>query len=258
MGTVGVNGRMSFRNVNNACLLYMTIDGNITTYNNGFCLFPIIGAAITAVFSLLFLLYWIMVAVRKDNFTPRLVSISFMALSAVLALFSFAICGEIGIGINKGCNILGEQRHRCRSSKNFNALYGAQICAGIMGGLWLITTILEFFQLKAMGRRRSDLLDPASQTKVTPLRADKAELAGLSGHPEMVSTPQSAYQQHPQKQELTSGEHYYPQGQAYPAGYVEPGTSAPTHQTTTTTQVVDTIDPNSGTGVHYEKYQVHQ
>ncbi|KAG0330912.1 hypothetical protein BG000_011365 [Podila horticola] len=224
----------------------------------GFCLFPIIGAAITAIFALVFLLYWIMLAVKNVEFIPRLISISFMALSFVLALFSFSICGEIGIGVNKGCNILGEQSYRCRSSRNFNALYGAQICAGLMGGFWVIASFLEFFQLKAMGRRVSDQFEPASQTKVTPLRADKAELAGLSGHPEMVSTPQSAYQKS-QKQELTSSEHYYPQGQAHPAtSYSAPSTSAPTRQTTTTTQVVDTIDPNSGTGVHYEKYQVQK
>ncbi|KAG0097161.1 hypothetical protein BGZ93_003321, partial [Podila epicladia] len=106
MGAVGVNGRRTFRNVNNACILYMTIDGNITTYNNGFCLFPIIGGAITAVFSLVFLLYWIMAAVKKHEFAPRWVSVSLMVLSFILALFSFSICGEIGIGINKGCNIL--------------------------------------------------------------------------------------------------------------------------------------------------------
>ncbi|KAG0355668.1 hypothetical protein BG005_005401 [Podila minutissima] len=252
MGAVGVNGKKTFRNVNNACILYMSIDGNITTYNNGFCLFPIIGAAVTAVFSLVFLLYWILAAVKKDEFTPRLISVSVMSLSFVLALLSFSICGEIGLGINKGCNILGELSHHCRSTKNFNALYGAQISAGLMGGLWLITMLLEFFQLRAMGRRVSDSLEPANQTKAAPLVGDKAELGGLSGHPEMVPTPQSAYQQ-PQKQELTSSE-FYSKGQEHQAAsYAAPGTSTSTRQTTATTQVVDTIGTNSGTGVHYEK-----
>ncbi|KAF9331245.1 hypothetical protein BG006_005886 [Podila minutissima] len=247
MGTVGVNGKMTFRNVDNACILYMTIDGDITTYNNGFCLFPIIGAAITAVFSLVFLMYWILVAVKKDEFTPRLISISFMSLSFVLALLSFSICGELGIGINKGCNILGNLSHHCRNTKDFSALYGAQISAGVMGGLWLITMLLEFFQLRAMGRRVSDSLEPANQTKVTPPVGDKAKLGGLSGQPEMVITPHSAHSAHQQarKQELTSSE-FYSKGQEHQAvSYAAPGTSTSTRQTTAAT--------HSGTGVHYGK-----
>ncbi|KAF9380087.1 hypothetical protein CPB97_008578 [Podila verticillata] len=189
MGIIGVNGKITFRSVNNACLLFMT-----------------------------------------DEFSPRPVSISFLAMSMVLSLFSFAICAEIGIGLNKGCNILGDQRHHCHSGKNFAALYGAEICAGLMGGFWLMNTLLEFFQFKSMPRHTSAATsDGFGQTRVTPHPAGKAE---LSEHPEMVSTPQSQYQ-HPQKQELHSTEVYYPNAQAYAAPSYPPGT--PARQTTTTT-----------------------
>lgn len=210
-----------------------------------------------------------MFVVRKDEFSPRPVSISFLAMSMVLSLFSFAICAEIGIGLNKGCNILGDQRHHCHSGKNFAgmkiqeycvslsplltcvvvmglstylltpfyskttnpvALYGAEICAGLMGGFWLMNTLLEFFQFKSMPRHTSAATsDGFGQTRVTPHPAGKAE---LSEHPEMVSTPQSQYQ-HPQKQELHSTEVYYPNAQAYAAPSYPPGT--PARQTTTTT-----------------------
>jgi hypothetical protein len=35
MGTVGVNGKITVGSVNNACLLYMSVDGDVVTYNNG-------------------------------------------------------------------------------------------------------------------------------------------------------------------------------------------------------------------------------
>ncbi|KAF8931269.1 hypothetical protein BGZ52_012987 [Haplosporangium bisporale] len=167
-----------------------------------FCLFPIIGAAITAFFSLVCLLFLVMVAVRKDEFSPRPVSFSFLAMSLIFSLFSFAICAEIGLGLDK-------------------ALYGAEICAGLMGGFWLINALLEFFQLKSMPRRTSDEF---GQTRVTPQAAGKAE---LSGHPAMVSTPQ--------KQELNSTEVYYPHQHANASQtYAPPSTPVPARQTTTT------------------------
>ncbi|KFH68499.1 hypothetical protein MVEG_05313 [Podila verticillata NRRL 6337] len=162
-----------------------------------------------------------MVAVRKDEFSPRPVSFSFLAMSLIFSLFSFAICAEIGLGLDKGCNVLGDLRHHCHSSRHFSALYGAEICAGLMGGFWLINALLEFFQLKSMPRRTSDEF---GQTRVTPQAAGKAE---LSGHPAMVSTPQ--------KQELNSTEVYYPHQHANASQtYAPPSTPVPARQTTTT------------------------
>ncbi|KAK3843654.1 MAG: hypothetical protein J3R72DRAFT_473909 [Linnemannia gamsii] len=193
MGLVGVNGNVTFRDLNKGCLLYMTVDGDVSTYNNGFCLFPIVGAAVTAVMSLLFLIILAMVLRRKDEFSPRAWSITVMFFSGLLALLSFAMCGEIGLGLNKGCRLLGDQINRCRSTKNFNALYGAQISAGIMGGLWLIAMILEVFQLKSRPTLLSaNTVDIAGQTTVVPSRKNKNNTSGVStsniSNPNLIST----------------------------------------------------------------------
>ncbi|KAF9417019.1 hypothetical protein BGZ94_010057 [Podila epigama] len=253
MGIIGVNGKVTFLSMNKGCILYMTVEGDVTTYNNGFCLFPIIGSAVTAVFALLMIIYTAMVLVRKDEFSPRGISLAFMILSFLCAMLAFSMCGEIGLGLNKGCKILKERQDRCRSEKNFSAIYGAQISAGIMGGFWLIASLLEFFQAKCQPRSLSaTTVDHVSQTKVIPHRAGGKD----EYHPEMTapSTP-NTYHQAPQKQELYSQEHHYPsQGYVQPGQQhvYPPGTPAQVHQTTTT-HVVDTIDPNSETGVHYQQ-----
>lgn len=120
MGLVGVNGNVTFQTFEKGCLLYMTVTDNVVTYNNGFCLFPIVGSAVIAFVSLLFLIYWIMIVHRKDEFAPRSMSGVFLAFSGLCGLLSFAICGEIGLGLNKGCQILGDQSRNCHSKKNFN------------------------------------------------------------------------------------------------------------------------------------------
>ncbi|KAG0206829.1 hypothetical protein BGX28_001814 [Mortierella sp. GBA30] len=184
MGTVGVNGKITFRNFNQACLLYMSVNGDVITYNNGFCLFPIVAAAVVAVISLIFMIIWIVLVHRNDEFAPKPVSITLLVFSALLALLSFAICGEIGIGLNKGCQILGPDSH-CRSTKNFNAIYGAEISAGIMGGLWLVTMLLELFQLRSKPPRLSTNFDYMNPPTVVPHRAgDKTSIEHLrdSGH----------------------------------------------------------------------------
>ncbi|KAF9962337.1 hypothetical protein BGZ72_007390 [Mortierella alpina] len=157
MGLVGVNGKITLRSLNSACLLYMSIDNDVVSYNNGYCLFPIIACAITAVCALIFLALWIMFVHRKDEYAPKGVSVLFLGLSGALALLSFAVCGEIGIGLNKGCQIL--------------AIYGAEISAGIMGGLWLVAMLMELFQLKSKPPRLSSNIDYVSQTTVVPHRA---------------------------------------------------------------------------------------
>lgn len=65
--------------------------------------------------------YWSMILHRRDDFAPRIVSMALLATCAVMALFSFAICGEIGIGLNKACGVLvpGQNLAQCRSINNF-------------------------------------------------------------------------------------------------------------------------------------------
>ncbi|KAF9937725.1 hypothetical protein BGZ67_000937 [Mortierella alpina] len=171
MGLVGVNGRITLRSFNSACLLYISIDNDVVSYNNGYCLFPIIACAVTAVFALIFLALWISHVHRKEEYAPKGISILFLALSGALAMLSFAVCGEIGIGLNKGCQILGDNSHNCLTTKNFNAIYGAEISAGIMGGLWLVAMLMELFQLKSKPPRLSSNIDYVSQTTVVPHRA---------------------------------------------------------------------------------------
>ncbi|KAG0069588.1 hypothetical protein BGZ89_002537 [Linnemannia elongata] len=133
MGTVGVNGHITFENLNDGCLLYMSIDDNkVASYNN--------------------------------------VSMALLATSVVMALFSFAICGEIGIGLNKACGALvpGQKLAQCRSIKNFAALYAAQVCAGLMGGFWLAALVVEWIQYKKRPSVLSTSSDPISQTTVLP------------------------------------------------------------------------------------------
>ncbi|KAG0070999.1 hypothetical protein BGZ89_011884 [Linnemannia elongata] len=198
MGLVGVNGKLTLgRSLDKGCLLYMTIEGDVTTYNNGFCLFPIVAAAVTAVFSLLFLIFLCMILRRKDEFSPRAMSMAMVFLSGLLALLSFAVCGEIGIGLNKGCRLLEDRIDSCRSTKNFNALYGAQITAGIMGGFWLLTMLLEVFQLK--GRPHflaTNTVDIAAQTTVIPTTKTSKSSHGIStsniSNPNLVSTSTSS------------------------------------------------------------------
>ncbi|KAF9153030.1 hypothetical protein BG015_004245 [Linnemannia schmuckeri] len=170
MGTVGVFGHITFENLDSGCLLYMSIDNEVPSYNNGYCLFPIIGGAITCITSLLFMAYWSMILHRRDDFAPRFVSMAMLATCVVMALFSFAICGEIGIGLNKACGALapGQKLAQCRSTRNFAGLYAAQVCAGLMGGFWLGALIVEWFQFKKRPSVLSTSSDPVSQTAVLP------------------------------------------------------------------------------------------
>ncbi|KAG0218089.1 hypothetical protein BGX33_008623 [Mortierella sp. NVP41] len=195
MSLVGVNGKITFPSLDKGCLLYMTIDGDVTTYNNGFCLFPIIAAAITGLFSLFFLFYWAMVLHRRDEFSPRPVSVLFLFMALSLAMLSFAVCGEIGIGLNKACKSFKEKVGSCRSNMNFRALYAAEIIAGIMGGLWLLAMLLELFQLK--GRPRllaTNTVDIAGQTTVVPSTHKTApvpansNISNPNANPNLVST----------------------------------------------------------------------
>ncbi|KAF9897650.1 hypothetical protein BX616_005203 [Lobosporangium transversale] len=173
MGLVGVHGKITFRSFTKGCVLYMSDDGQVISYNNGYCLFPIIAGAVIAVLSLIFILYLSMVIHRNDEFSPRSLSFLFFILSTLLALLAFAITAEIGIGLNKGCKLLGDQSDRCRATKSFKELWVAEICAGIAGGLWVIIMLLELFQIKSHPRGlMTSTADHVGQTTVVPHRAD--------------------------------------------------------------------------------------
>ncbi|KAI8361189.1 hypothetical protein B0O80DRAFT_422270 [Mortierella sp. GBAus27b] len=103
MGTIGLNGGTSYQNSPKGCLLYMTVDGKTPSFSEGYCQFPIVGAGVISVFALLFLGYWAAVVHRYDEYLPTLTSQIFMGIAVIMSLFSFALCGEIGIGLNIGC-----------------------------------------------------------------------------------------------------------------------------------------------------------
>ncbi|KAF8944707.1 hypothetical protein BGZ47_003897 [Haplosporangium gracile] len=76
------------------------------------------------------------------------------------------------------------------------ALYGAQITAGIMGGFWLLTTLLEVFQLKGRPHHHAtNTVDSAGQTTVVPSTKNTSS-HGIStsniGNPNLVSTSTSS------------------------------------------------------------------
>ncbi|KAF9169964.1 hypothetical protein BGX21_000276 [Mortierella sp. AD011] len=147
MGCVGVHGRLRLSDGTRACILFMEAHGNVILYNNSFCLFPLVGAAVIAGLTFIFLIVWTVLIFRQREVSPKPISMSFMTMAIFMALLSFAICAEIGIGLTKGCNILPpEQRSHCRTMRNFNALWASEICAGISGGLLIIALVLELFQ----------------------------------------------------------------------------------------------------------------
>ncbi|KAF9575384.1 hypothetical protein EC968_003435 [Mortierella alpina] len=230
MGLIGVNGKITLRSFNSACLLYMSVDNDVLSYNNGYCLFPIIACAITAIFALIFLALWIMFVHRKDEYAPKGVSVLFLALSGALALLSFAVCGEIGIGLNKGCHVLGDNRPNCRSVKNFNAVYGAEISAGIMGGLWLVAMLMELFQLKRKPPRLSSNIDYVGQTTVVPHRAGSKTSINDNGTTTVRDSGHGYYDDHHHHQQ----HHHHNNA---PAAAAAMGAGAGAGTTTTTTHV---------------------
>ncbi|KAF9571897.1 hypothetical protein EC968_010550 [Mortierella alpina] len=151
MGTIGVNGKISYSGQDSVCILYTTVDNKVPIYNNGYCLFPVVGAALTFIASCILLGYFIMLLRRDEIFAPHYLSLSYAVTSVIMTLFAFAICGEIGIGLKQGCTSLvkGWTLDQCRDIKNFESLYTAQVCAGIMGGAWMAAVLLEYFQFKA-------------------------------------------------------------------------------------------------------------
>ncbi|KAG0225019.1 hypothetical protein BGW42_004717 [Actinomortierella wolfii] len=207
MGTVGVNGRVTFRSLDKGCLLYMSERDGVLSYNDAYCLMPIIGSAVVAFFALVFMLFQIMVLRRHDDFNPRAFSKLFIFMCGLLALFSFAMCGEIGIGLNRGCNLIMEdvERQHCRSMRNFAALYAAEISAGIMGGIWILVMLLELLQYK---RSKGELSRDAhlnsygssgyhaGLTTVRPHSASntpRPQNAGLANTPEMDYAQSQGY-----------------------------------------------------------------
>ncbi|KAG0326620.1 hypothetical protein BGZ99_009292 [Dissophora globulifera] len=150
MGTVGFNG--DFENdEGKGCMLYMTIIGDAPFFASVYCQFPVVCAAVIGVFSVLFLGYWTAVLHRYDEYTPVITSQIFMGFSVLMAVLSFAICGEIGIGLTVGCRSVAPElgMSGCqKATSSFQALNSAQICAGLMGGFWIIAVVLEYFQFR--------------------------------------------------------------------------------------------------------------
>jgi len=197
MGLVGVHGKTTVQSVNNACLLYMTVNGDVVSYNNSYCLFPIVGAAVLAFLSLCFIAYWVIVVHRNDEFAPRVISVLFLFMAPLCAMLAFAITGEIGIGLNRGCRQLGAQINQCRKTKPFNALWGAEICAGMIGGLWLIAMLLEMFQFMGHpGHLPASTVDHINTTTVVPYRAGDVDHGNLHNNNTTTTvTGGSPYQQ---------------------------------------------------------------
>ncbi|KAF9585216.1 hypothetical protein BGW38_003380 [Lunasporangiospora selenospora] len=209
MGSVGVNGSVTFRNFNKGCLLFMSIDGDVASYNYGYCLFPIVGAAVCAVLALVMIIFGSIIVHRNDEYAPRIVSYTVFVMCILLALLSFAICGEIGIGLNKGCKILGPDSGNCRSRKNFNALYGSEISAGLMGAFFVFAAVLELFQLRSLSRQMTSLpsantsFDNLGQRAVTPQRASTGPLTPQPNNATVAQTVNPVQYQKQEYQEPT-------------------------------------------------------
>ncbi|KAF9914495.1 hypothetical protein BX616_008181, partial [Lobosporangium transversale] len=163
MGVVAMNGDVEYEStvvgtgknnstttITKGCLLYMTVDNKIPFYTSSYCQFPVVGAGVVSVFAVLFLGYWAAVVHRYDDFLPIVTSRTFMGIGAIMAMVAFAICGEIGIGLTIACKTTssGQSLSQCLAISNFQALYTAQVCAGLMGGFWIATLVLEYIQLK--------------------------------------------------------------------------------------------------------------
>ncbi|KAG0307811.1 hypothetical protein BGZ97_000273, partial [Linnemannia gamsii] len=237
MGLVGVNGKITLpRSLDKACLLYMTVEGNVTTYNNGFCLFPIVAAAVTAVFALVFLIFLAMVLRRKDDVAPKPISMALVVWSFLLALLAFAVCGEIGLGLNKGCRILGDKSAYCLSTKQFNALYGAQISAGIMGGFWLLTILIELFQLRGRARHPSGGISTSNISNPNLVSASTTSSTYLTSAP--TPAPAAAHIQYDgshKQPEMTS--HLAPSNNQVPQQYYQAPPPLPYQQVQQTPQI---------------------
>ncbi|KAF9987738.1 hypothetical protein BGZ65_002117 [Modicella reniformis] len=151
MGTVGLNGDTSYLSSPKGCLLYMTVDGKTPSFNETYCQFPIVGAGVICVFAIFFLGYWAAVLHRYDEFLPIITSHIFIGCSVIMSLFSFVICGEIGIGLSIGCRSVtsGQSLSQCQATvENMPSLYTAQVCAGLMGGFWIVGLVMEYIQYK--------------------------------------------------------------------------------------------------------------
>ncbi|KAG0262728.1 hypothetical protein DFQ27_002147 [Actinomortierella ambigua] len=215
IGIVGVNGRVTSSNLRKVCLLYVSQNNGVARYNDAYCLMPMIGSAVVAFFALIFLIALVIALTRHKDFFPRAFSVLFMVLCALLSLLAFAICGEIGIGLNKSCSAL--QVFRCRSQQNFSALYAAEIMAGIVGGLWIFATIFEIIQFKRipgpLGRHPE--LNPYGssgyQTIQPTVRPKTSTSLPESHHTDSAQAPEAAYDHtYAQRQAYVSSPHHQP------------------------------------------------
>ncbi|KAF9205288.1 hypothetical protein BGZ49_004231 [Haplosporangium sp. Z 27] len=227
MGCVGVHGKLRLGNGHKGCILYMDIDnGNIdynnsnAVYNNGFCLFPLVGAAVIAGLTFIITVYLAITLSGGEEVNPRPIAYTITAFILAMTLLAFSICAEIGIGLNKGCKILPQdQRHNCRRRKRFNALWAAEICAGLSGGFLLIAFMLEMFQLML----------PANYSSKVAVDSSYNDKTTVPSTP-VVSTPQQYNQQQfSQPQYLTPN--YQTPGslnESYPPGNIHVGSTVDT------------------------------
>ncbi|KAF9101129.1 hypothetical protein BGX27_011602 [Mortierella sp. AM989] len=157
MGTAGINGDLTYESYT-GCLLYMTVDSKVPSFNKSYCQFPVIGTGVICIFTLFFFGYCTAVVQRYEEFLPTIMSLVFMGTSAFMAMFSFAICGEIGIGLNIACRTTssGQSLSQCLINNSFQALYTAQVCAGLMGGIWIVMIVLEYIQFRKKSEYESE------------------------------------------------------------------------------------------------------
>ncbi|KAF9346839.1 hypothetical protein BGX26_001654 [Mortierella sp. AD094] len=267
MGCVGVNGKWKLSDGHKGCILFMDMEGDVAVYNNGFCLFPLVGAAVIAGLTLIFFIIWSIIISRREEVSAKAISITFMIFAIAMALLSFAICAEIGIGLNKGCKILLEdQRHHCRRKK-FNALWASEICSGISSGLLIIALVLELFQFMlpahyssrvgvAVNSRDYKATAPNSTVNSPRIEADQPQIIHQHlnqgqpqtihqqlGQPQPQMTSPRQLSQHQFSQPPSNQYYYQPQElhQPYPAQNMPAAPGTP---------VVDTLPTANSPTVH--------
>ncbi|KAF9112509.1 hypothetical protein BGX27_003266 [Mortierella sp. AM989] len=208
MGCVGVNGKIKLSDGHKGCILFMDNQNGNVIYNNGFCLFPLVGAAVVAGLTFIFFIIWSVIISRREEVSAKAISITFMVFMTACALLSFAICAEVGIGLNKGCNILpDDQRHNCRHRGKFNALWAAEICAGISGGFLIIALVLEVFQFMLPAHYSSSTSRVANSSNYKVPALNSAVTSSHIQHPTTIEADQPQMNQ--PNQYLSP--HYQPQ-----------------------------------------------
>ncbi|KAF9432787.1 hypothetical protein BGZ76_010323 [Entomortierella beljakovae] len=167
MGSIGVNGKMDTDDGHKGCRLFMDYENGGYVYNNGFCLFPLVGGAVICGITFIFLILWGLIMFRSGGAANRVFMIVFLTFGIMMAMLSFAMCAEIGIGLTKGCKVLpDDMRHNCRHRGGWNALWAAEICSGLSGGFLIIAVAMGALQYMTQMSPTQNTISPAqSQTE---------------------------------------------------------------------------------------------